>query len=64
MDQGAWRLWRGAAAAPTTTVRLDPDTAWRVFFNALSPADASRRATVEGDAALAGPLFSARAVMV
>ena len=64
MEQGAWRLWRGTAAAPTTTVRLDPDTAWRMFFNALSPADARRRATVDGDAALAEPLFSARAVMV
>jgi uncharacterized protein (TIGR03083 family) len=64
VEQGAWRLWRGTTAAPTTTVRLDPDTAWRVFFNALSPADARRRATVEGDAALAEPLFSARAVMV
>ena len=63
-EQGEWRLWRGATAAPTTTVRLDPDTAWRLFFNALSPADARRRATVDGDAALAEPLFSARAVMV
>jgi uncharacterized protein (TIGR03083 family) len=64
LEQGAWRLWRGATAAPTTTVRLDPDTAWRMFFNALSPADARRRAMVDGDAELAEPLFGARAVMV
>ena len=64
MEQGTWRLWRGASAAPTTTVRLDPDAAWRMFYNALSPAEARRRATVDGDAALAEPLFSARAVMV
>jgi hypothetical protein len=64
MEQGTWRLWRGAPAAPTITVRLDPHTAWRMFYNALSPADARRRATVDGDAALAEPLFSARAVMV
>ena len=64
MEQGGWRLCRGAIAAPTTSVRLDPDSAWRMFYNALSPADVRRGATVEGEAALAEPLFTARAVMV
>jgi hypothetical protein len=63
-EQHAWRVWRGAAASATTIVRLDPDTAWRMFFNALPPAGARRRAAVEGDPALAEPLFAARAVMV
>ena len=63
-EQNAWRVWRGAARSPTTIVRLDPDTAWRMFFNALPAASARRRAAVEGDQALAEPLFAARAVMV
>ena len=63
-SEGVWRIWRGAASSTQTTVTLDPDTAWRLFYNAVSPADALRRAIVEGDPALAEPLFSARAVMV
>jgi hypothetical protein len=59
-----WRVWRGGVASPTARVDLDPDTAWRVFYNALSPAEARARAAIAGDLALAEPLFSARAVMV
>ena len=61
---GAWELRRGAAANPAATVRMNADSAWRMFFNALSPSAAAARAIVEGDAALASPLFTARAVMV
>lgn len=62
-----WTLYRGAPAEATTTVTtvtLAPDDAWRLLFNALPPAEAARRAHVEGDAALARPLLAARAVMV
>jgi hypothetical protein len=62
----AWQLWRGAiaAGAATTTVRLDADTAWRLFYNALPPDQARQRAIVEGDRHFAEPLFRARSVMV
>jgi hypothetical protein len=60
---GAWSVCRGASAAPTTTVRLDPETAWRMFYNALTPDVARQRAIVDGDAVFAEPLFRARAVM-
>lgn len=60
----AWEVMQGAPDEPQAEVRLDEDTAWRLFYNAL-PADGARaRATVTGDPALAEPIFSARAVMV
>ena len=63
-DGGAWRVWRGAAPAPATIVRVDPDTAWRLLYNALTSDAARERASVEGDASMAEPLFAARSVMV
>jgi hypothetical protein len=62
--QPGWQLWRGALPDATTTVRLDAETAWRLLYNAMPAADARQRAVVEGDPALADPLFAARAVMV
>jgi hypothetical protein len=45
-------------------VRADADTAWRLLFNALSPAAARERLTTTGDPALTSPLLAARSVMV
>jgi hypothetical protein len=64
LQGGAWSVCRGTSAAPTTTVRLDAETAWRMFYNALPPDIARQRAIVDGNAVFAEPLFSARAVMV
>lgn len=67
-DAGAaWQLFAGAAADAQATLRIAPDAAWRLLFNAFNalPADAARAAVaIEGDSALATPLFGARAVMV
>jgi uncharacterized protein (TIGR03083 family) len=60
----AWRLRRGSAPSPTTTIRLDPDAAWRLLYNALPPDVARHRAVIAGDESLAEPLFAARSVMV
>jgi hypothetical protein len=61
---GRWQLRRGAPASATTAVRLDPDTAWRLFYNALPPDHVRQRALIRGDQRLAEPLFRARSVMV
>lgn len=61
---GAWDLRHGTADDATCTVRMTGDTAWRVFFNALSLDQARSRVAVTGDAALAEPLLAARAVIV
>jgi len=59
-----WRLWRGAADEPTTTVSTDGDAAWRLLYNALPEETARARLRVEGEEWLAEPLFTARSVMV
>ena len=63
-EGGRWQVRRGAAPGPKTTVRAEADTAWRLLYNALPREAALERVSVEGDAALAEPLFSTRSVMV
>jgi hypothetical protein len=46
------------------TVRADPDTAWRLLYNALPPAIARQKVAIQGDATLAAPLLSTRSVLV
>lgn len=59
-----WQLYRGKADDASASIRIPADSAWRLFYNAL-PADVARASVViEGDAALAEPLFKARSVMV
>lgn len=60
----SWEVKRGAAPEAAATVHLSSDQAWRLFYHALTPADAASRARIEGNAALTAPLFTARAVMV
>ncbi|HEV2719249.1 MAG TPA: hypothetical protein VG323_04455, partial [Thermoanaerobaculia bacterium] len=60
-ESNQWTLYEGAAESPTTAVRIDADTAWRLFYNAPRQRAA---AVVSGDALLAEPLFRTRSVMV
>jgi uncharacterized protein (TIGR03083 family) len=60
----AWTIHAGSADAPTASVRVDADVAWRLFFNALAPEAAAAGAHIDGDAGLAAPLLRARAVIV
>lgn len=50
---GQWRLFTGADESPTTTVTIDPDSAWRLFTKAR----AKQEPRVEGDARFAEPLL-------
>ena len=50
---GQWRLFTGADERPTTTITLDPDSAWRLFTKAR----AKQEPRVEGDARLAEPFL-------
>lgn len=59
-----WSVFRGEASPATARARCDADTAWRLFFNALSDGDARRLIEVEGAEELITRLYSARAVMV
>lgn len=61
--QDTWQLHGGAIDDATATIRLDRDVAWRVFFNAATERELAT-IVIEGDRALATPLFKARSVMV
>ena len=51
-DHSAWQLYVGASSEATARVRLDQDTAWRLFTKGLSPDEARSRISVEGDETL------------
>jgi len=59
-----WSVFRGETPAPDARARCDDDTAWRLFFNALSEKEARERIQTNGDPALIDRLFSVRGVMV
>ncbi|HJZ76738.1 MAG TPA: maleylpyruvate isomerase N-terminal domain-containing protein [Vicinamibacterales bacterium] len=61
---GTWIIDESSPAAPAATVTMADETAWRLFFNALSPPEIESRIVVEGDAMLAGPLLRTRSVIV
>jgi hypothetical protein len=59
-----WEVLEGEVAAPQARIDVDEDTAWRMFFNALTPKQRSARVAESGDTALTARLLAARAVMV
>jgi hypothetical protein len=63
-EAAEWRVYRGAAPAPHTVVRVAPDDVWRLLYNALPASQARQVLTVEGDRELAEPLVHTRSVMV
>ncbi len=62
-EQG-WSVVLGEASPVTARARCDADTAWRLFFNALSEDDARQGVEVEGDKTLGERVYSVRGVMV
>lgn len=47
-----WSLFDSATFEPSTTVKMDADTAWRLFTKGVSKAEALARTTITGDASL------------
>ena len=54
----------GEATEAAASVRLDVETAWRHFFNALDRSEAERRVVAAGDEELCDAFFAVRSVMV
>lgn len=58
-ERTRWRLFEGEPEQPAARVTMRGDAAWRIFTKQrIDP-----RATIEGDAALAAPLFRATAIV-
>ena len=64
MEDGVWKLLEGEATEAAACVRLDGETAWRLFFNALDRSEAERRVESSGDEELCAAFFAVRSVMV
>ncbi len=58
-----WLLGRGEERAPTATVRLDQNIAWRLFTKALSEEQAHEAVRIEGDEALGAKMLEAVAII-
>lgn len=56
-----WQIISGAASSAQAVVRLSADNVWRMLYNAPYDRAAVR---IDGDAALAAPLFKTRSVIV
>ena len=63
-DDGRWTLWCGEPPSPTTRIRLNDETAWKLLFNALSRSDAEQAIQIEGQAEPGRALIGARSVIV
>ncbi len=61
-NANGWTLSEGAGPA-AASVRLDEETAWRLFLKMLPPEQASSRVRFEGNPRLAEAFLEARAVM-
>jgi hypothetical protein len=59
-----WDANPGSVDNPDASVHMPDEIAWRLFFNALSPAVAAEAIRFEGDRDLARPLLGARSVIV
>jgi uncharacterized protein (TIGR03083 family) len=64
VESGGWKLREGEASRATASVRLDVETAWRLFFNALDRGEAERRVEAAGDRELCAAFVGVRSVMV
>jgi uncharacterized protein (TIGR03083 family) len=51
-DAGRWSLFDSCPAVPEATIRMDGDTAWRLFTKGISKEQALARARIGGDAEL------------
>jgi uncharacterized protein (TIGR03083 family) len=62
-EDGAWRLYSGAAADAAATVTVAQDDAWRMYTRVLPAPEVERRARIEGDPGLAQRILSSVAII-
>jgi uncharacterized protein (TIGR03083 family) len=60
---GNWELQSGTISTAAATVTTGPDTAWRIFFKALTREEAISRVQISGSHELGAPFCSTLAVM-
>lgn len=63
-EPSRWALFTGTPDRPDARARVSDDNAWRLLYNALTPAQASAAVAIDGRAELVAPLLRARSVIV
>jgi uncharacterized protein (TIGR03083 family) len=63
-ETNRWVMSTGCPGKADASARISDENAWRLLFNALTPAQAVAAIEIEGDSKLLQPLFSARSVIV
>jgi len=63
-EDGEWALYGGEVEDASARVTLDADSAWRLFFNALTADDGRERMNAVGDPDLVVAVLHMRSVMV
>ena len=56
-EEGRWTLHVETSLPPAAVVRLDADSAWRLFTKGMPKLEASKRAVIEGDSSLGDKLL-------
>ncbi|MDQ4075150.1 MAG: maleylpyruvate isomerase family mycothiol-dependent enzyme [Chloroflexota bacterium] len=62
-EGGRWRLYMGAPPIPDTRITLDQALAWRFFTKGVTPQEAERQSTIEGERQLGARLLHAVAII-
>jgi len=62
-EQATWQLYLGIAHAPNAQVKLDQDTAWRLFTKGIGEGTAHAQAVITGDVRLAAPMLKVQSVI-
>jgi uncharacterized protein (TIGR03083 family) len=58
-----WHLYAAVDTAPTTTVTIDQNSAWRILTRGIAPAVAASVLTIDGDEILARPFLNAVSII-
>ena len=61
---GRWTMMRGAPETPDASITAEPDVAWRLFYNALSPSAADESLAMQGSRPLLEPMLRTRSVIL
>jgi hypothetical protein len=60
---GQWELFEDVGSEPVALIRLDQDTAWRLWTKGIGPETARARVEFEGDKALCEPVLHAISII-
>lgn len=63
-SNSAWELVDFFPGAPTCSITIEEEWAWRIFMNAATAAEAEKHVIITGNTELGLPIFDIRAVMV